>query len=97
VKPSTDDERTALDVAAITVHWMARQWSRAAPGVAARLRAIADRLSERAARLRAQEHEAALRSEDPLDMPLDPFNVEDPTEKVTTPYGTASEEPRKKS
>ena len=87
VKP-TDEDITAYDVAAVTVHWMARHWSRAAPGVAARLRSIADRLSAKAVTLRKREQAAALLSEDPLDpLPYDPFS-EANTDRVTLPYGT---------
>jgi hypothetical protein len=93
VPPSpSDDQRTALDVAAVTVHWMAGLWSRAAPGVAARLRTIADRLSTRAAHLRRREFAAQLHDEDPLD-PVDPFG-DHPTDKVTLPYGSPEEPPK---
>ena len=88
MKPNPDDSITAYDVAAVTVHWMARQWSRASPSVAARLRNIADRLSAKAAALRKSELEAAFLAEDPLDpLPYDPFG-EATTERVTLPYGS---------
>jgi len=47
-----DEYLTALDVSVITLHWLARQWSRAAPGVATQIRRIADTLARKAKRIR---------------------------------------------
>jgi hypothetical protein len=47
-----DEYLTALDVSVITLHWLARQWARAAPGVATQIRRIADTLARKAKRIR---------------------------------------------
>lgn len=86
MKPSdSDEEITAYDVATIAVHWIARHWSQVAPGVATRLREIADRLSQRSQALREQKRL-------PEDA-LDPFEDDTtPTEQTTQPYGSAPQD-----